>query len=340
MRQTGFTIRDLIPRTGLFPNYITSVSRLCDSPGLYHVGSLLAALSACVCPHCIGILRHAGRARREPLFLWLLLMGESGARKTQSMIKAKAVVMRDPQNKPLGDGPLSARARSALGSRAGLIAMLRVEPNPFIVIDEAAAWFRSNRAAYMHDGAATWCEIYDGQILDSNLVDNVKKNATQDPAPEIRVSLLASGATPNLIGRDGATKPTDWTSGLLARVMILATDPPEDRPGPFSWSPKALQRTRDELQKIVENSKRAGAIRLDDDARQLWDGWLLDLGRRARGLFETHAILLRRLPAFALRIAFLFAVSRGNFRADVDDMNRALRLADLSRDCVLSLDLR
>jgi len=337
MRPPTFVLRDLVPSTGLFPSYINAVSRLCDTPGLYHVGSLLAALSACVAPHCIGVLRHAGRSRREPLFLWILLMGESGSRKTQSVIKIKAVTLRDPQNKDLGVGPLAIRARSPLGSRAGLIEMLRVEPAPFVLIEEAAVWFRANRAAYMHDGAATWCEIYDGQILDSNLVDNVKKNALGDNSPEIRVSLLASGATPNLMR---ATKPEDWTSGLLARVLILATDPPVDRPGPFSWSPQVIGRLRKELGTIVTNSKRAGQIRMDDDARQLWDGWLLDLGRRARGLFDTHAILLRRLPAFALRTAYLYAVSHGSLRAGLDDMNRALRLADLSRDCVLSLDLR
>lgn len=334
----SFTLRELVPQTGFFPSYLDAVSRLCDAPGLYHIGSVLAVLSACAAPHAIGVSRHAGRRRNEPLFLWMLLMGESGSRKTQAIIKAKALAVWDPQNKGLGTGPLAGRARSALGSRVGLIEMLRIEPNPFVLIEEAAVWFRANRAAYMHDGAATWCEIYDGQILDSNLRDNAKAVATtEEPHEDIRVSLLASGATPNLMR---ATRPEDWTSGLLARVMILATDPPNDRPGPYSWGEPALERLRADLNRIVENAKRGRCVRLEDDARQLWDGWLLDLGRRTRGLYETHAILLRRLPAFALRIAFIYALSRGSLRAGVDDMDRALRLADLSFDCVLSLDLR
>ncbi len=337
MKIADFALQDVIPTTGLFPSYIPAVSRLCDSPALYHVGALLSALSACVCPDCIGIRQHAGRQKREPLFIWNLLMGESGSRKTEALKKMRALVIRDTENPEAGFGPLAQRARSALGSRAGLIEMLKVEPCPFVLIEEVAVWFRANRAAYMHDGAATWCEIYDGQILASNLVDNVKANATQKDEEDIRVSLFATGATPAVMR---ATRPEDWTSGLLARVMILATDPPRDRPGPFSWSPVVLKRLRDELNTIRKNAKSVGTIRLDDDARQLWDGWLLDLGRNARGLYETHAILLRRLPAFAIRIAYLYALSRGSLRATIDDMNRALRLADVSRDCVLSLNLQ
>ncbi|MDD5265339.1 MAG: DUF3987 domain-containing protein [Candidatus Bipolaricaulis sp.] len=336
MQNQKVTIRDLVPPTGIVPSYLTAVSRLCDAPMLYHLGALLSVLAASAAPNCVGVQTSAGRKKSEPLFLWMMLMGESGSRKTQALIKVKDLALK-VAGKASNRSLLGARARSALGSRAGLIEMLRVEPSPWVLIEEAAVWFRANRAAYMHDGAATWCEIFDGQILTSNLVDNAKRNATKPEDPEIRVSLLATGATPAVMR---ATRPEDWTSGLLARVMILATDPPQDRPGPYDWSEPVVERLREQIRKMSENAKRSGVVRLDDDARRLWDSWLLDLARRMRGIYETPAILLRRLPAFALRIAYLYALSRGSFRASIDDMNRALRLCDLSYLCVLSLDLR
>lgn len=334
--QSKVSIRDLVPPTGIIPNYLTAVSRLCDAPMLYHLGALLSVLAAEAAPNCVGVQTSAGRKKEDPLFLWIMLMGESGGRKTQALTKAKDLAL-----KVKGEfdehSLLGQRVRSALGSRAGLIEMLRIEPAPWVLIEEAAVWFRSNRHAYMSDGAATWCEIWDGQILNSNLVGTAKRNALKTDRPEIRVSLIATGATPAVMR---ATRPEDWTSGLLARVMILATDPPQDRPGPYDWSEPVVQRLRDQIAKMAENAKRSGVVRLDDDARRTWDYWLLDLARRMRGIHETPAILLRRLPDFAKRIAFLYALSRGSFRASVDDMNRALRLCDLSYLCILSLDLR
>ena len=72
--------------------------------------------------------------------------------------------------------------------------MLRAEPYPWVLIEEAATWFRANRAAYMHGGGATWCEIYDGQILDHNLKGSVKAVAEADgPGDDLRVSLRSAG---------------------------------------------------------------------------------------------------------------------------------------------------
>ncbi len=342
---------DLVPRTGFLPSYFLAARRLCDAPLLYHLGSILPVLSAVVCPSCIGVASGSGGKMKEPLFLWVMLLGESGSRKTQAFLKAKALGVFDAQNPGCGPGPLASRARTAMGSRAGLEAMLELEPNAFVTIEELAPWIRSHRAAYAQDGAQTWCEIFDGRLDRSNLRKNAEENAqaakdkakvrrpAQKDEKPVRVSFLATGATPSVMSATRA-QPQIWDSGLFARVVVLSTDPPDDRPGPYAWSPGALDDLRSDLVEVGELATRIGTVTVDDDAKRLWDGWLLDRGSRNRGLCETHAILLRRLPSFAFRIGCLYALSRGSSRTSLDDMTRALRLADVSVDCVLSLDLR
>jgi hypothetical protein len=324
----GLTLKDLVPTTGLFPAYIRAASSLTDAPALYHVAAFLAILSSVVCPHAQGLVVQGRKHRREPLFLWLMLMGQSGNRKSEAAKKAVELAA-DPRL-------IGTRIRSAAGSRQGIEEMLQAERHPFVFIQEAALWFRSNRAAYMHDGAAMWCEVYDGMMLGRNLASN-SSNPEEDKKNVVRVSLLACGATPAVMR---ATKPDDWSGGLLARVMILGTPMGQERPGPFSWPDSVAQKLRDHICGLVELAQSTHYVRVLPEASTRWDAWLLRLSGRARGLSEVHAVLCRRLPAHVLRIACLYALSRRSLTVSADDMIRAMALGDVSYDSLLAIDLR
>lgn len=330
----GLTVRDMVPDVGLFPLYLRNAGRVTDAPGPYHVGALLAILSALSCPHARASIRVGRDERREPLHLWILLVGPSGNRKTTCVNLASEAA----------EAVLGGRYRSALGSAAGIEEMLMREPYPVMLIPEAPTWFASNRASYMHDGAALFCDLYDGRIRRRNVLEGAprpsKRSKDQGKDPDSRkavnVTILAAGATAGLMR---STRRVDWEGGLLSRVLIVGAGEPRYRPIPFSWDEDFLASFQRRLIAVENIAKRTQTVSPTDKARQEYEAWSFRLHAGLRGLSDAHSILCNRLTHHVLRIAALYALSRLSVEISGDDMLRACHFGLYCRDSILALDL-
>lgn len=329
----GLTVRDMIPDVGLFPLYLRNAGRVTDAPGPYHVGALLSILSGIACPHARASIRVGRDERREPLHLWILLVGPSGNRKTTCVNLAS-----EAAESVLGD-----RYRSALGSAAGIEEMLLREPYPIMLIPEAPTWFASNRASYMHDGAALFCDLYDGRIRRRNVLEGAPRQSKRqkgekqpDTLKAVNVTILAAGATAGLMR---STRRVDWEGGLLSRVLIVGAGDPRYRPIPFSWDESFLTSFTRRLRAVENIAKRTSVVTPTNEARQEYEGWSFQLHAGLRGLSDAHAILCNRLTHHVLRISALYALSRLETIISRDDMLRACAFGLYCRDSLLALDL-
>jgi hypothetical protein len=323
----------MVPDVGLFPIYLRNASRVTDAPGPYHVGALLGVMSAVACPHARASIRVGRDERREPLHLWILLVGPSGNRKTTCVNLAS-----EAAEKVLGG-----RYRSPLGSAAGIEEMVLREPHPFMLIPEAPTWFAGNRASYMHDGAALYCDLYDGRIRRRNVLEGAPRQSKRrkgepqaDTIKQVNVTILAAGATAGLMR---STRRVDWEGGLLSRVLIVGAGEPRYRPIPFSWDESFLDSFKRRLIAVENIAKRTQTVSPTDAARKEYEAWSFRLHAGLRGLSDAHSILCNRLTHHVLRIASLYALSRLSTEITGDDMIRACHFGLYCRDSILALEL-
>lgn len=330
-------IGDLIPRTGLFPLYVSRATTLTDAPPVYHVGALLGALSAVVAPHARILVQDKGRLARRPVHVWIVLCGDPDNRKSYSVDLATEIM-----------APwLSDRSYRPSGSKQGIEEVLWSQPFTFFPIREAPTFLADNRAVWMRGGSSFWCEVFDGKMrrrllrageekpeVDSD-GNEVPINRTEEK--QVCVTMLLAGATEGLVEN---TKRTDWTAGFMSRMMFLSAGRGKQWEDGFDWGEEDIARLRNAVSRVVGMVERHGDIERSAEAREVYSAWFSEISGGLDGLSLGLRSILSRLRRHVAVAAALFAVSCGTTTITADHMRAAVALGRYSHRSVLGLPVK
>lgn len=333
-------IGDLIPRKGLFPQYVARAIRITDAPPVYHVGALLGALSAAVAPWARMYARSDGRESRRPMNLWVVLCGEPDNRKSYSVDLATEIF-----------APwIAKRSYRPSGSKQGIEDVLWEHPHTFFPIREAPQFLADNRRSWMANGSAFWCEVFDGFLRrrllsekdgkrrrkkDSACEDAVVLNATEER--KCVVTMLLAGATEGLLQE---TKRTDWTAGFMSRMMVLSAGRGRQWEEGFDWPERDKKFLQSEVTKIVGATQLSPDVTRDQDAKEIYSAWFSEVSGSLDGLDLGVRSIVSRLRRHISVVAGLYALSCGQSVIDGDSMRAAVGLGRWSHRSVLRLPLR
>jgi hypothetical protein len=345
----GPRMKDLVPRTGVLPAYLRAAIDLSPAPPIYHIAAAITVLSAIVCPHSKLVRQVGGKERREPLHMWMFLVGPPNNGKSYSIKQARKLA------KPFLDG----RFMAPIGSLQGLEQAFRKIRNPFLYLGEAARFLSENRAVWMRgNGAQFWCEVFDGELSERNLQKKEVRNRDDDdvevdddgkvtfvPAPGgeqadgppcVNVTMLGAAATGSLLR---ALKPSDWEGGMMSRVMVVSAGAVDDDDNWFDWPEAVRQRLEGMLREVEEFCRLHPSITFEPDAYEIWRGWFKGSQAAARGLGSVHAEALARLARHVRVICALFAAGSLSTTISIPMVRAAVALGDYSRLCTLGLPI-
>jgi hypothetical protein len=315
-------VAPMMPAEGLVPYYVSEAKKLTRAPVIYHVASVLTLLGAVLDPvSCCYLIMGPGLYRKERLFLWTLLVGPTGNKKTYSTELALDVFSEQ----------LATRVRGPEGGRKGLEDMLLGQHNPVVYMCEAAAWFANNRAAYSGDGATFWTQAYDGNYMPRNVAD------PSAPPKRFRVgvTILAMGP-PREIQR--ATRISDWESGLFPRLCFCKGPDIERGPGGAGWPPEVRARLQRGIERMKDMAQAAHYLVVSKEARILWNRWDDRNTAYLRMQSDLHASMGGRLGWHVLRLAAIMAASRFSTVVETKDVVAAANFGRWLRDSAMGME--
>jgi hypothetical protein len=345
-------IAEMIPPKGhgsFLRQYVFQAGKITNAPPIYHVMSCLSILSSICCPHSVLYEPDTDSARRDPLHLWLMMLGEPGSRKGHAAKLALKVAH------PL----IGTRRRRAAGSIQGLERLLLYrEHNPVFFLNEAARFFKENRAAWMvGSGPETWCDIFDGEIEartlskkhkgDEYAAEDVDGEQADDDAPDlqpegdrvqVRVNILGTAAARQLVR---SLKPQDWEGGLLSRMMFIHAERPKPRAkGGGEWPDDVFALLVRQLEEIQSFSASHREIQMDGGGWAEWEPWFYGVENALLGFRGHVADILIRLTRHVRVLAALIALSCRSATISAPFVRAACRIGDLSRAHVLALPIQ
>ena len=322
------SIWDAAPTSGFLYDYLNYALQMTDPPPVYHVGAAIATLSATVARKAmLEIDFHDGTTAVQPLHMWIMLLGQSGDRKSTACTR----VLELAKDYTTEQGPTG-------GSPEAFYQWISLNPGGYFFFTEMASLFGLQQASYWQQGATFWNQLYDGDDFKRSLMGQEKgkkgKKLLNIEIEAPRVTLLGC-ATPSLL--DATTRETDWTGGLIGRMLpfYAARDTLKhwaNRKNPVNEAKLAAQ--LGDLRIAIQNNIVVGVTAA---ARAEYEIWQTDVDER-RGQFpERMQAIVNRLPIHVLRVAGLYALSTMSSDVDRDLMMRAINLGDMALDTVTQL---
>jgi hypothetical protein len=330
-------IEALIPAGGFFPQYLKWVERLTDAPGIYHVSSALAVLSAVASPFVKGkfdFVAQDGSMMSSvfPTHLWSLIVGPSGDRKSTAMkfgIAAGAPVIPD--------------ISEISGSPEAAFSMVAQKPNVMFYHSEGSTLFSQLQASYWQQGQGFLCDLYDGREYPPYKRTLSGIATKKEPNPQVReititkprVTMLI-GIAPDLLDQ---SRKSDWTGGLIGRMLVVygecarydETPERDDRQGMMMQTAWLSKLQHDLFDYVRGNGGQEMDIKIRPEALQTYMNWARDLNAATQSRPAKIRPLFRRLPVHVIRVACLYAVSQYHDMITLETMLPAIRLGDYSR---------
>jgi hypothetical protein len=199
--------------------------------------------------------------------------------------------------------------------------------------------FGLQQASYWQQGATFFNEVYDGQDFKRTLQGTVKdkkggKKLLEIEIPQPRVTLLGC-ATPSLL--DNTTRETDWTGGMIGRMLPFYADRTELNVWPNLRFPATEESLRKMIQGVASAIELGAAVGLTSGAQRAYAEWMTALDATIEDYPERMQALITRLPQHILRVAGLYALSTFYADVDTDLMLRAITLGDFAKATILKL---
>lgn len=315
-------IPSLLPSKGILPYYVSEARKLTRAPEVYHIASIVTVFGALLDPISCGyVVWPDGLFRRERLFLWTMLIGPTGNKKTYST--ELAVKACHPFIGP--------RIRSGEGGRRALEDMLLEEPYPLVWQTEAASWFANNRQGYMVEGASFWTQVYDGHYLPRPRTGVAERRERF----KVGVSLLIMGPEDEIIR---STRRSDWKGGLVPRLNVCRAGRMHRGSGKGAeWPVPVLTTLQRGIRRMLGVASKAKYLCLTREARLAWEGWQARHERRMESVGELHEGIGGRLPWHVLRIASIYAASRFSPIVERRDVIQACNLGMVLRRSALAM---
>jgi hypothetical protein len=303
-----------VPSYGWIHDYLAYGIQCTDAPPLYHILAALAAVALAISPdHMVTI-----HGEEHPLHAFLLIVGESGNRKSAAIKRCLRVIQPRLAAAKLGHRVGYPEASSA----EGIFDWLMEDSCRLMVASEWTEYHNQGKASYNQHTTEFTNLLYDGSTLTRIKVG--KQLTIEKPC----VSILGA-STPGLVKQ--ATSYTDWLAGKLARYIIC-----------YEHKPDTV-----EMVSAVEHPKLVDALRVDYDNllsssfsrsfvldQEAWDykvewehshEWL----QFRRGMPEHLLPSALRVSEHVYRVATLYQASQDyphNTVVKVEAMARAIQL--------------
>jgi hypothetical protein len=201
-----------IPGYGWLHDYLAYGIQCTDAPPIYHVLVALAALALAIAPdHVVSV-----NGEEHPLHLFLLLVGESGNRKSAAIKRCLNLIKPRLAAVKLNHRIWYPEASTAEGIFDGLIA----EPARLMIASEWTEYHNQSKASYNQHTTEFTNLLYDGSTL--HRIKKGQQLVVEKPC----VSILGA-STPSLIKQ--CTSIYDWSAGKLARYVIAYQGKPDDK---------------------------------------------------------------------------------------------------------------
>lgn len=322
------SVWDAIPQTGFFPAYLRYAMSVTDAPELYHVGGAIAAFAAAVSGKArLEFVIENGAVAEFPLHMWIMLLGKSGGRKSAACERVLK----------LCDSFIGERGPTG-GSPEAFYSWIAKKPVCLFFFTEMAALFGLQQASYWQQGATFFNEVYDGSDFKRTLMGAEKgrkgKKLLEIEIPQPRVTLLGC-ATPSLL--DSTTRETDWTGGMIGRMLPFYADRTELNVWPNLRIPATEEQIRKMVGGVVSAISDGAAIGLTRGAMRAYDEWMRVLDGTIEDYPERMQAIITRLPQHILRVAGLYALSTMYADVDTDLMMRAITLGDFAKSTIVKL---
>lgn len=212
------SIAPFIPTHGWIHDYLSYATQCTDAPPVYHIMATLAGMALAIAPEHL-LLVHG---EEHPLHLFLLVVGESGNRKSAAIKRMIRVIQPRLDGVGIGHRIWYPEASTAEGIFDGLIE----DPNRIMVASEWTDLHNQGKASYNQHTGEFMNLLYDGSPL--HRIKKGGKDAEKAKQLTINrpcVSILGA-STPSLIKAN--TSYNDWLAGKLARYIIGYEHKPEE----------------------------------------------------------------------------------------------------------------
>jgi hypothetical protein len=200
------------PSYGWIRDYFGYAIQCTDAPPLYHLMASIGILSVALDDR-IDLFNHN---EPTPLHLYLLIIGESGTRKSAALKRAIRTVQ--PIFNAFGKTQRLWHPESC--SVEGILEALGTDPNRLMILSEWTELHRQTNSTYWKGASEFFNIAYDGMPMTRNRA----KLVTYIQRP--RLSILGA-STASLIGQ--ATTSHDWSAGKMARYLMLYESKPQDK---------------------------------------------------------------------------------------------------------------
>ena len=292
----------LVPEEGWLADYMLYAGGSTDAPLIYHLGSALTALATAAANVTIVVRHHDGRVYELPMFLWSIIVGLSGDRKSRAMGLAKRLLERARASSDSPDVLLPAD-----GSLEAWHDFMADSNNVLLYREELAFLLDQSRRGYSESTKSWLLTLHAGdshtRVIRPKSGEGHEVNRIVIERP--RLSILG-GIPPDTFRVK--TGRGDWRSGFLARFTFWASQREH-----YEDFPATNQRTETELAKWLSRVAvlSRGAIVLSHEVAAPIADWIRkEVEANRRVLPDEVYSHLIRYQDLGYRIAALFALSR------------------------------
>lgn len=321
------TIQQMVPPTGLARAYVARAQRLTDAPSVYHLGAFLSMFGAVVSPRARLLFQQGDKSGDQPLHLWVLLTGKSNNRKSYAIDLANAAFA------PF----LGERMCPDSGSREGFEEFFYRKPNAVLAVREAPTWLADNHTAWMRNGSAWWCKVFDGW-LEPKLMRKKDKGPRLPDKIAVCVTICAAGETSAVMA---ATKrhPADWSGGMFSRMLVLSAEKGPESDQWFDWKERDLAYLRGATESVLALVRRSPHVTISKEAWAVYQRWYAPVADTIEALPLAQAALVSRLSRHAKVVGCLHALGDGTTVVSAEHMAAATQLVRYSHQKILGLPL-
>jgi hypothetical protein len=273
-----------LPAQGLIREHYEYALWCTDAPGIYHVASMLTAISA-ICADSTD-LTIAGD--HHPLNVWTMIVGRSSLdRKTTSTRLAIDRIRPTVPN----------RVHTIYGSPEGFLTAVAEQPCGVLYIPEGASFFEQREASYWRHGKSILMDLYD---YTPELRRKLARSEVVIRKP--RLSILSACAQPLL---EYHTKLTDWLGGFLPRFLLIAGPKEHERP-----TTRADRQIEGHIESMLYQTYNAswGALACSSGAIAILQEFSTEIARGIDNFPPGIHPALARLPEAAIRMSALYEI--------------------------------
>ncbi|MFH1609543.1 MAG: DUF3987 domain-containing protein [Candidatus Bipolaricaulota bacterium] len=349
----------MMPRKGFFPEYVRYATELTDAPQIYHLAAALSLHSA-VFGHMAEVQylasndgdgspasvpavegegdRRERKIRWSPLHLWTLLIGESGDRKTTALNKAEDLL----------DMFAGGRKGGIAGSPEATFDVVSNQPASVFWYPEGATFFSMFFANYWKHGQGVFPQLYDGRDINRTVSGGRRTPKNPNPKPyqvkikQPRVTLSVAVA----LGHIENAQNSDWTGGLIARMMIFHAKRTVYQDGELHNETgrqrlrAMLQKVQSELYRVRDPKTGVFPLKMHAEANRVLAEWGRLVNEAGQKRPDRIRSIFNRIPDHVLRVAAHYAISQGYNAVNVETAEAAVNLGNamiLSTDRVSEL---